>query len=334
MRSILVPVLFVIMLLAAVPAAGETAVAVMEFASKGGVTQKQMDALGDMLANEIREMGDYRVIGKSDIRAALNFEEQKSLLGCTDEACIAELGGALGVRWVVVGNVSKFGQTFLLNLKILDVEKIRVAKGVSKKVTGGEDMLIDALAAAAGELIEGARDHMQPETAADATTTAASAPGDANTSASTSTTTQPDTGGATPDTDPSLDSTAADGAFPPDPPGVASEAPGRPMNTWGHAAFWSGTGLVVLGGAAMFISMHEGSVYQNDDETHEARLDAAGKSRTWAGVMWAGYGAGAALLATGIVLWVLDADASSAVTAGAASAPDGTGLVFGIGGRW
>jgi len=332
MRSILVPVLFVITLLAAVPAAGETAVAVMEFASKGGVTQKQMDALGDMLANEIREMGDYRVIGKSDIRAALNFEEQKSLLGCTDEACIAELGGALGVRWVVVGNVSKFGQTFLLNLKILDVEMIRVAKGVSKKVTGGEDKLIDALAQAAGELIEGARASMHPDAAAGETSTtpSASAPGADHSTE----TTQPDTRHATPDTDPSLAPADAAAGVTPMPPGVTTGAPGRPLDTWGHAAFWSGAGLLVLGGGAMIVSMHEGSVYQNDDETHEARLDAAGKSRAWAGVMWAGYGAGAALLATGITLWLLDDDAPGTTTAGAAPTPDGSGWVFGLGGRW
>lgn len=315
MRSALASLLAVPVLLAAAPAAGETAVAVMEFASKGGVTQKQMDALGDMLANEIREMGAYRVIGKSDIRAALNFEEQKSLLGCTDEACIAELGGALGVRWVVVGNVSKFGQTFLLNLKILDVEKIRVAKGVSKKITGGEDKLIDALAQAARELIEGARARMHPEAAA-------------------GTITPPDTRHPTPETDPPPATAGAPAGVPPKPPGLVSEAPGRPLHTWGHAAFWSGAGLVVLGGAAMFASMHEGSVYQNDDETPGARLDAAGASRTWAGIMWAGYGAGVALLATGIVLWVLDDDAPGTATAGAAPTPDGSGFVFGLGGRW
>ena len=84
-------------------------VAVMEFASKGGVTQEQMDALGDMLANNIRAAGNYKVIGKSDIRAALNLESQKQLLGCSDDSCVAEIGGALGVRWMVLGNISQFG---------------------------------------------------------------------------------------------------------------------------------------------------------------------------------------------------------------------------------
>ena len=137
--------------------ADEVSIAVMEFASKGGISEKQMDALGDLLANEIRELGDYRVIGKSDIRAAVDFESQKTLLGCTDEACIAELGGALGVRYVVVGNISMFGELYLLNLKILDVEKIRVAKGLSRKVSGGESKLIDALSIAACALRSNAR---------------------------------------------------------------------------------------------------------------------------------------------------------------------------------
>jgi len=61
----------------AAPALAEepVSIAVMEFTSKGGVTQDQMDALSDMLSNQIRSMGNYKVIGKSDIRSMLTMEE-------------------------------------------------------------------------------------------------------------------------------------------------------------------------------------------------------------------------------------------------------------------
>lgn len=151
--------------LAASPAlAGdEIGIAVMEFASKGGISQEQMDALSDMMANEIRGRGGFRVIGKSDIRATLQMMEDKTALGCSDDSCIAELGGALGVRWVVVGNVSLFGKTYLLNLKLLDVEAVKVAWSTSIKVGGGEDKLLDALSGAATDMLAKVFDAAPPD---------------------------------------------------------------------------------------------------------------------------------------------------------------------------
>lgn len=135
-------------------AADEIGIAVMEFTTKGGVTQQQMDALGDLLAHSIREQGPYRVLGKADISSLLQVEEQKALLGCDEASCLAELGGALGVRWVVVGNSAKFGDMFLLNLKMVDSQLARVAASVSEKVSGGPEDLVDALPKAVRVLFE------------------------------------------------------------------------------------------------------------------------------------------------------------------------------------
>jgi TolB-like protein len=144
-----------LLLTPAVAGAETVSVAVMEFTSKGGVTQDQMDALSDMLAKEIESLGDFRVIGKSDISSMLSLEEQKQRLNaCDDQACLAEIGGALGVRWVVVGNVSLFGETYLLNMKLIDVEKAQVAGRVSRSITGGESNLIAELPSGAQELFQ------------------------------------------------------------------------------------------------------------------------------------------------------------------------------------
>ena len=137
-------------------------IAVMEFTSKGGVTQDQMDALSDMLSNQIRSMGNYKVIGKSDIRSMLTMEEQRQRLStCSDQSCLAEIGGALGARWVVVGNVSLFGKTYLLNLKLIDVVGANVASGVSRSIEGGEDQLLAELPGAAKEMFDAVADRFK-----------------------------------------------------------------------------------------------------------------------------------------------------------------------------
>lgn len=145
------------------PAAGEpVSIAVMEFSSKGGIEQAQMDALSDMLCNEIRGLGDYKVIGRTDIHAMLTLEEQRQRLStCDDQTCLAELGGALGVRWVVVGNVSRFGKTYLLNLKMIDVANVAVAGGVSHTIAGGQEQLLTDLPGVVAELFDKASGHMK-----------------------------------------------------------------------------------------------------------------------------------------------------------------------------
>ncbi len=267
-------------------------IAVMEFSSKGGVEQAQMDALGDMLATELRGRGRYRVIGKHDISTMLRLEEQKSMLGCDELGCISEIGGALGVRWVVVGNISRFGALYLLNLKLMDVERVEVARSVAHKVGGGQAALLDELGAAAAELLAGSE-----LAAAAATAGAADRPAD--------------------------DSGDAGGSVT-----SAAPAPTPAMTTWGHITFWSGLGLAALGGVGAGMASEAAGDYESGD------LDGWDQSRTWSGVMWAGFGAGAALMITGAVLWALAPDQAPPAAVGVAPAAGGEGLVLGIGGSW
>ena len=45
---------------------------------------------------EIDSLGRYEVIGANDIKAMLGYEGLKSSMGCTDVACVAEVGGVVG----------------------------------------------------------------------------------------------------------------------------------------------------------------------------------------------------------------------------------------------
>ncbi len=143
-------------------------VAVLEFTSKGGVTQDQMDALSEMVVNVMGQMKGIKVIDKATIRQVLNLEEQKALLSsCTDQVCLSEIGGALGVNWVLAGNVSQFGSAWLMNLRIVDVRKVEIAAGVSRSISGGQEQLIAELPKAVGELFQAARGPMGLDTASE-----------------------------------------------------------------------------------------------------------------------------------------------------------------------
>ena len=57
----------------------------------------------------------------------VDMEQQKAALGCDDTNCLAELGGALGVPYLIDSSLSKVGGQFVLTLKILAVEDAKVA---------------------------------------------------------------------------------------------------------------------------------------------------------------------------------------------------------------
>ena len=129
---------------------------VLEFQSKGGVTPEQMDALADLVQTEIRKLGDLEVLAKGDITSLAKYDEYQALFGrCQDDACFSRLGALLGARWVVVGNVSWFGKTFLLNIKVLDSKNSRLQQSVSRTVKGGQDRLLSEVPDAVRELLAG-----------------------------------------------------------------------------------------------------------------------------------------------------------------------------------
>ncbi|MBW2704018.1 MAG: hypothetical protein JRF33_24620 [Deltaproteobacteria bacterium] len=111
-------------------------VAVLEFTSRGSITQIQMDSLNDLVTTEIMKFGDYRVIGHADISSLLDEEAKNQLLGCKDDRCRAEIGGALGVEQLLTGKVSAFGSSFLMKLRLLDVRKVEVIDSLTLRIKG------------------------------------------------------------------------------------------------------------------------------------------------------------------------------------------------------
>jgi len=127
--------------------AEETSVAILDFTSKGAVSSSQVAALADQITSEIHKIKGYRAIGAADIRALLDLETRKIMMGCNEDSCLAEIGGALGVELLVTGNITAFGESILLNLKLLDVKNVKVVKALSERVEGGAAELLEVVPA-------------------------------------------------------------------------------------------------------------------------------------------------------------------------------------------
>ena len=113
---------------AAAPAQPKPRIAVLDFTANGA-SRELASAAGGVAANELDRLGAFQVVTSEAIRSMLAFEKQRQMLGCTDAGCMAEIGGALGVDWLVSGRVTRLAahggvpETWTLDLTLTSVKK-------------------------------------------------------------------------------------------------------------------------------------------------------------------------------------------------------------------
>ncbi len=126
-------------------------VAILDMAVIEGVGAGVARIVNELLVTRLARADVFgSVIGSSDIAQMVTLEQQKVLLGCEEESCIAQLGGALGVPLMIVPGIGKLGNEFVMTLKITDVEaatvKVRQSITVPDEpaMATGMEWLVDA----------------------------------------------------------------------------------------------------------------------------------------------------------------------------------------------
>jgi TolB-like protein len=135
------------------PVGKKVRVAVMEMRPLGTEAVKA-ELLSEVALTEASRVAGLEVIGRSDIAAMVGFEKQKQMLGCADDAgCLAEIGGALGVDYVLLGSLGRLGNLYRVDLKLVDARKARVLARTGDSVTGEEEKLVATVQKAVRELV-------------------------------------------------------------------------------------------------------------------------------------------------------------------------------------
>jgi TolB-like protein len=146
--------------LAAVPLAAAAApaqatrprLAVMEVKAGQGLDPKAGVALTAILTADAAKAG-FDVVSQADVSAMLAFQKQRQMLGCTDEGCLAELGGALGTDYVIAGEAARVGARDHLTLTLLDSRKAKVLGRSAGFSDAGDDELAVAAQRRLRELV-------------------------------------------------------------------------------------------------------------------------------------------------------------------------------------
>jgi TolB-like protein len=144
--------------------------AALNIKAERGVDASLANLISEAVLSELKSSGRFAtVIGSSDIEAMINIEQQKNALGCDEDSCLAQLGGALGVPYLFSGSLGSVGGRFMLNVKIIQVEEARVAERLTR-IFKSEAALVDGLGDVLRALLGGA---LQPTAEAEPVTRAA-----------------------------------------------------------------------------------------------------------------------------------------------------------------
>ncbi len=126
-------------------------VGVLPFHDGAGVSKRVAAALTEAVAGALAKTG-VEVVTQQQLKALLDLEAQKQLAGCADDACMAQIGEALGVDALVTGTLAKVGRSYLVGLRSVDVKTGASHLADRRLKHGSIDDVLDVLPAMVAEL--------------------------------------------------------------------------------------------------------------------------------------------------------------------------------------
>jgi hypothetical protein len=130
------------------PTPGSTAkamrVAVPDTKVSGELPPRQLSLVEGALLTELRKLENVSAIGMGEIREMLSIEYQRQMLGCAaDEACLAEIGGALGTDEMLASSIVVDGKTATFTVKRINMRTVMVTGSDTRRLVraNGEELL-------------------------------------------------------------------------------------------------------------------------------------------------------------------------------------------------
>ena len=97
-------------------------IAILDLQSGVGVPSYFGADVAELIRTEMINLGKFIVLERSQMQEILK-EQEFQLSGCTETECAVQVGQLLSANKVLIGKISKFGDVFTINVRIVDVEK-------------------------------------------------------------------------------------------------------------------------------------------------------------------------------------------------------------------
>lgn len=117
-----------------------------------GLDSERAARLEALFRLELERMVGAPLLSKGKIERTVGRD--RKLRDCTgDVRCLSAIGRLLGVKRIISGNVGELGQSYVINLKLVNTQTGKELRRISEPLQGNPDELIDAVRVAAYRLL-------------------------------------------------------------------------------------------------------------------------------------------------------------------------------------
>lgn len=118
-------------------ALAQNTVAVLDF-EPIGLSKDEIRALSIRFSNEFMSTskGQYKMVERQQVNSILKEQGFQQVNNCSSSDCGVKIGEALGAKFIVVGSISKIGNLFSVNAKLINVESSELIKSISHDQMG------------------------------------------------------------------------------------------------------------------------------------------------------------------------------------------------------
>ena len=149
--SVIVMLMFAVLFTTSLHAKKKMRIAMLELTPLS-VTAELATGVTDLVVTELVNCGQFEVLERMQVVKILN-EQGFQQTGVTDTSKAIEAGKLLNADTVMIGTLQKFNTSFVLNVKIVDVNTGKIMFA-DKQVAKDNDKLIDASALLVSSLVQ------------------------------------------------------------------------------------------------------------------------------------------------------------------------------------
>ena len=115
--------------------------AVLDLDAKEGVSAGVVSTVTDYLRTQLVKTNKFNIVTRENMESILK-EQQFQLSGCTSQECIVQMGQLLGVRNMFTGSIGKVGSTYIINLKLINVQSGKIDKADAEEAYSEDQLLL------------------------------------------------------------------------------------------------------------------------------------------------------------------------------------------------
>lgn len=136
---------------------GRPSLAILDFQSSGEVSSGESSTLTNRFRGLLVNTQAFTVLEREEMAEILKEQDFVLTDACNTQECVVEVGQLLGAQRIIAGHIGKIGQTYTMDVRMIDVSSGKILTTQSADYKGTPDGLLTIMQGIADALAGSAR---------------------------------------------------------------------------------------------------------------------------------------------------------------------------------